>query len=100
MAVGFSELPKYGIIRIIVQEDEEEPVIYYLNVTGDGEEQSPVALTFDANGGTVNGQSEVTLTYDEGMAGVALPVPVRDNYTFLGWYAGQKKLFRLYGRYE
>lgn len=40
-------------------------------------------LTFDANGGTV---SPTTKTVNKGDKCGSLPTPVRENYTFTGWY--------------
>ncbi|MEA4893439.1 MAG: S-layer homology domain-containing protein [Peptococcaceae bacterium] len=48
------------------------------------------AITFDADGGTVNGQAGITLTYDEDTADKSFPVPVKSGYTFLGWSDGTK----------
>lgn len=58
----------------------------------DGIGEWPHYLTLDANGGTIEGES--TMTYDaNGPMGsgsyvylCAYPVPVRDGYTFAGWY--------------
>ncbi|MGN1148378.1 MAG: InlB B-repeat-containing protein, partial [Lachnospiraceae bacterium] len=50
-------------------------------------------LTLDANGGTIENESSVTYDADGPMASgsyvylCAYPVPVREGYTFAGWYA-------------
>lgn len=68
----------------------------------DGESNWPSLLTLDANGGTI--ENESVMTYDAatpmGSGGYvylcAYPVPVREGYTFTGWYTtpdgtGQKE---------
>ena len=47
------------------------------------------AVTFDANGGTVNPAS-ATATYD---ANFTLPTPTLTGYTFAGWYAGETRVY-------
>lgn len=42
-----------------------------------------VTVTFNANGGTVNGKSTISVAQD---SITALPTASRDNYTFDGWY--------------
>ena len=44
-------------------------------------------VTLDANGGTINGGTELTLTYDEAYT---LPTPIRSGYVFKGWKQGDK----------
>ena len=48
--------------------------------------EEQVTVTFDANGGTLPGERERVLGKGEGMA---LPVPERDGYRFLGWFYGE-----------
>ncbi len=73
----------------------------------DGESNWPSLLTLDANGGTI--ENESVMTYDAAMpmgSGgyvylCAYPVPIREGYTFEGWYtapdgAGEKET-RLFG---
>lgn len=65
-------------------------------LTYDGADVAPEPtkydLTFDANGGTINGQASVTYqiengqTYAAAVGSDAVPTPVRDGYTFKGWY--------------
>ena len=56
-----------------------------LNLYAEFEEKAPetYVVTFDANGGVLNG--EATQTVIEGMAVVAPSDPMRDGYEFLGW---------------
>ena len=56
-----------------------------LNLYAEFEEKAPetYVVTFDANGGVLNG--EATQTVIEGMAVVAPSNPMRDGYEFLGW---------------
>ena len=81
----YSEIPSHGMIRVIIQEGAKEPVIYYLTLADTGEVPVISQVTLDANGGKVNGQDSVTLTYDAGMAGSVFPTPTRSGYTFVGW---------------
>ncbi len=83
--VTYSEIPAHGMLRVIVQEGMKEPVIYYLTLTDTGETPVTSQVTLDANGGKINGQDSVTLTYDAGMAGSVFPTPTRSGYTFVGW---------------
>ncbi|MCM1236051.1 MAG: BspA family leucine-rich repeat surface protein, partial [Ruminococcus flavefaciens] len=43
-------------------------------------------ITFDANGGTIGGESSAVLATDDHAMLTALPTAVRDGYTFKGWY--------------
>ena len=56
-----------------------------LNLYAEFEEKAPetYVITFDANGGVLNG--EATQTVIEGMSVVAPSDPTRDGYEFLGW---------------
>ena len=45
-------------------------------------------VTLDANGGTISNSIQ-TVTYDETYV---FPVPKREGYAFLGWYAGETRL--------
>ncbi|MBQ8620728.1 MAG: InlB B-repeat-containing protein [Oscillospiraceae bacterium] len=40
-------------------------------------------VTLDANGGTMDAESTITVTYDKAIG--TLPVPTKDGYTFIGW---------------
>ena len=42
-------------------------------------------ITLDCNGGNVNGQSELQYTVKDGSSYGQLPVPSKNNYTFLKW---------------
>ncbi len=46
-----------------------------------------VTLTFDANGGDLQGQT-TSITLSKGDC-TELPVPTREGYEFLGWFAGE-----------
>ena len=89
--VSFRDIPDHGIIRVIVQNGEKEPLIYYLKVVDDGQstDNQVTAITFDADGGKIGDYSSVTRYYDVNSSAV-FPTPVREGYAFLGWYYGQK----------
>jgi len=82
----FGKAPNHGIIRIIVQEGEREPVIYYLNLIADGTAAKSSAVTFNAAGGTINGLPSDTLYYTEGTVDKTFPIPVYQSRRFLGWF--------------
>ena len=59
------------------------------------------AVTFDANGGTINGygnSSQATKMVTYGEAYGALPTPTREGYRFLGWTS--KNLIDINGEYS
>ncbi len=49
-------------------------------------------ITFNADGGTVNGQEVYTETYKEGKGISSLPVATKDGKVFDGWYLNDKKI--------
>lgn len=59
----------------------------------DGIGECPYLLTLDANGGTIENESSVTYDATGPMVSesyvylCAYPIPVREGYTFAGWYA-------------
>jgi len=85
-AATFGKVPGHGMLRIIVQEGEKEPQIYYLTLTDDGSGEPYTTVTFDANGGRVEGLTSITRYYDADTQDKVFPIPVRESYTFLGWY--------------
>ncbi len=95
----FNGMPAHNMIRIIVQEGEKEPVIYYINLTaGEDVSQETATLTLDPNGGWVyNSLDSTEITFTEEMAGLPLPEPigfsssVKKKVVFDGWYLGQVK---------
>jgi hypothetical protein len=96
----FSGMPNHKMIRIIVQEGEKEPVIYYLNlVESSGEPEPAATLTLDPNGGVLGGSSEaLTYAFDAHMSHIALPIPTtkNTNLEFAGWYSSDQKLYTTY----
>lgn len=48
--------------------------------------------TFDANGGTINGEATYIEEFEEGKGITTLPTPKREGYTFLGWYLDSEKV--------
>ena len=94
---NFEKAP-HGIIRVIIQEGEKEPTIYYLTITDEGqsEKNKVTKIDFDGDDGRVLGEEAFTRYYDKDSVNKELPTPVRDGYEFLGWYSGQKK----YTQYE
>lgn len=66
-----------------LSETDFEGENYELFATWKGKEYK---LTFDANGGTVSPDSK-TVTFDSAIG--ELPIPVREGYTFKGWYTAK-----------
>ena len=55
------------------------------------------AVTFDANGGTLQGYgnaSKVTKNASEDLQNSNIPIPTRDGYTFVGWNVGGENLIK------
>lgn len=83
------------MIRVIVQEGQKEPLIYYVKLTEDpeGEEKPYSRILFDANGGQFEGcgNQKLIRVYDEDTTDKSFPkLRDRENYTFAGWSYGQK----------
>lgn len=51
-------------------------------------EFNKVKVTFDANGGTIDGESTVEIKQGHSL-GNNLPIPTKPGKTFLGWYTGR-----------
>jgi uncharacterized repeat protein (TIGR02543 family) len=88
----FGEIPAHGIVRVIVQDGEKAPRIYYLTLRDDGrrDDTKYTAVTFDVGNrpfGSVENKRTITRFYDAGTKDTAFPIPVREGYTFLGWSA-------------
>lgn len=63
-----------------------------VKITGDFEEKgitNTIKVNFDANGGSVN---KLYKYYNEGDTYGELPIPVREDYIFNGWYYANKKI--------
>ena len=98
----FASAPTHGIIRIIVQNDDKEPQIYYLTLKPDEniEGLKSSTITFVAGGvgsaGTVNGQDSVEITYTDSSAEKIFPIPVYEGREFLGWYDADGNKYESY----
>lgn len=58
----------------------------YGTCAADIKDSKPFEVTFNSNGGT-GGQTEIALaTYQEDMPSINTSKPVKNGYTFLGWY--------------
>ena len=92
------EKAAHGMVRIIIQEGEKEPVIYHLSINDKGQsnENTITTIKFDGDGGRVLGEEKFKRYYDKESVDFELPIPVRSGYEFLGWYGGQQK----YTKYE
>lgn len=77
------------MLRIVVQEGEKEPTLYYLTIRDSS--SARWTLRFDANGGLIDGEETLTHSYYSDQSGEKLPVPTRAGYTFLGWYDGETR---------
>lgn len=96
----YYSFPSSKVIRVVVQESEKEPLIYYLNLKPDKnvEGLKSSTITFVAGGvGSAgkfedDGQETKTLIYTEQSDDKSFPTPIYDGRKFLGWYdkQGQK----------
>ena len=81
-----------GNVGYIKPEGGSRPIEVHAAWRSDGISEYPYLLTLDANGGTI--ENETSVSYDaKGPMGsetyvylCAYPTPVRDGYTFTGWY--------------
>ncbi len=64
-----------------------EANMYLYGVYSSSRPSKFISVTFDAGSGKMNGQSQVTYYYDLSANPVAHLEPVRNGYTFTGWYA-------------
>lgn len=95
--IGNFEKAAHGIVRIIIQEGEKEPVIYYIKITDDGfsKDNRVTKVAFDANKGFIGEEPYQTFYFDKNSVNAQFPTPVREGYTFEGWFdkaTGQKKI--------
>ncbi len=81
-AQAASIIMRYTQTKFDKVEDPEPPV------------PTTYTITFDANGGTLEGDAEYTITEGATYADVlaALPVATLEGYNFTGWYNGEYKL--------
>ena len=88
----------HGVVRIIIQEGEKEPVIYYFKINDDKKSAENVitAVSLDAAGGQIYDYEKETLYFDKDSSVRELPIPTKEGCTFMGWYGGQQK----YTKYE
>ena len=88
----------HGVVRIIIQEGEKEPVIYYFKINDDNKSAENVitAVSLDAAGGQIYDYEKEILYFDKDSSVRNLPTPTKEGCTFLGWYGGQQK----YTKYE
>ena len=95
--IGNFEKAAHGIVRIIIQEGEKEPVIYYIKITEDGfsKDNRVTKVAFNANKGFIGEEPYQTFYFDKNSVNTQFPTPVREGYTFEGWFdkaTGQKKI--------
>lgn len=81
--------PGSYVVRMIVQEGEKEPIIYYL--TFHNQDDIKYTVDFNANGGNLDGNEIFRKGYGESDIGKTLPIPERLRYEFQGWYAGNTR---------
>ncbi len=63
-----------------------------VTITNGGGNENTITVTFDANGGIVEGHSDISKNYDKTKdLGTAFPTPEKEGFTFQGWFNGQKR---------
>lgn len=89
----YDRYPTSEVIRVVVQEGEKEPLIYYLNLNPDEnvEGLKSSKITFIAGGiGSAgkfdDGEETKMLTYTEQSADTSFPIPTYSGRKFLGWF--------------
>ena len=94
---AFMDKAPHGIVRVIVQEGEKEPLIYYFNIDQSAQQTSKkvTAVTFDTGKGLMQDKEKLTCYFDAdtiehlGVDGeVAFPKAVspKENEGFAYWY--------------
>ena len=94
---AFMDKAPHGIVRVIVQEGEKEPLIYYFKINQNAQQTSKkvTAVTFDTGKGLMQDKEKLTCYFDAdtiehlGVEGeVALPEAVspKENEGFAYWY--------------
>jgi uncharacterized repeat protein (TIGR02543 family) len=90
----FEGMPDHGMVRVIVQEGEKRPVIYYLSLKEVPGEDKSTTVTLDADGGEIVYKGENVTTANlyftpHTPAGEARTFPAAGyniGYTFIGWF--------------
>ncbi|MCL2257668.1 MAG: InlB B-repeat-containing protein, partial [Candidatus Bathyarchaeota archaeon] len=96
-SVSFAKIPDHGIIRVIVQDGDKAPRIYYVTLTDGGDDGVAYSvIRFDAAGGVVNGKVIDEKVYLSTNPNTEFPVPMRDRYIFLGWYDNNNVQYNVY----
>ena len=87
------EAPR-SIVRVIVQEGEKEPLIYYFKINQTADSKTVTKVTLDPGKGLLWDKEKVDCYFDEDTFAhaedgkIALPeaMPANDKYAFLNWY--------------
>lgn len=79
------------MVRIIAQEGEAEPVLYYLTFTDESAAEDEIRINYNANGGEIFGEEFASKYYSAESFGESLPTPAKNQCKFLGWYDGDKE---------
>jgi hypothetical protein len=84
----FAGMPSHEMLRIIVQHGNKEPWIVYLKlVEGEPDENSKSSeITFDTDGGAIDGETTRVYMPEMDEEDKIFPVPTRNKREFLGWY--------------
>jgi uncharacterized repeat protein (TIGR02543 family) len=88
----FGKMPDHKMLRIIVQEEQKEPVIYYMNLTEGGGVSTGTTVKLDADGGlfVINSEmlenAESWYTPYTPSGDRVFPTPEKSGASFLGWF--------------
>ena len=91
---AYMDKAPHGIVRVIVQEGEKEPLIYYFKINQSADQKTVTKVTLDAGKGLLQDKEKVDCYFDEdtfehaGKDGaIALPeaTPAKDTQGFLFW---------------
>jgi hypothetical protein len=94
----FTKVPEHGMLRVIVQKGQAAPRIYYLTLSADESIQGSRSstVTFDAVGGSVDGETKRVYTPGMTDAEKVFPIPTYERRSFLGWYGADGKKYEKY----
>ena len=94
----------HGIVRIIIQEGEKEPLIYYFEIKNNSaEKEDPAtAVTLDCGNGLMQDKAVMISYFDDdtfqhnGTINLPQPRPISSEYAFIGWKTEKGDIVKTY----